>query len=418
MGDRSRRRLAVVGDGPAGTTLATLLARDGMRVVLFARGRPAGLVVGESLVPAVTPILRELGIEDEVRSYGVLKPGATFVQRDGETVAFRFADFARRVPGYAYNVARDRFDATLLEAVRRSGAQVLAAPARLEADPGTPGRVRLAGESAALARELLGGDPDLVVDATGRANALARLLELPFEAGDRRDFALFAHCAGVPLDNAGHVHMDHLENGWCWRIPVGDDRVSLGIVVRPDVVSRFGRDAEAQFEGMLEADPRLKQLTAHGRRVSPVLRYSNYQRTTLRGVGPGWALVGDAFGFVDPIFSSGLLLAMDGARALAVAVRAGSPGAYRRYQERQLLHFAAWRRLVSYYYDGRIFELIRLGHPGQANWIGRLVNPHVSKRVSRILTGESTTTRYSRWLLGFMITHGLRGMGPSELRVR
>jgi len=418
MGEWSRRRVAIVGDGPAGTTLATLLARDGMRVALFARGRPAGLVVGESLIPALTPILRELGIEDEVRSYGVLKPGATFVQRDGETVAFRFADFAGRVPGYAYNVARDRFDATLLDAVRRSGAHVLPRPARLEVDPASTERVRLCGESAAAARDVLGGDPDLIVDAAGRVNAVAGLLDLPVEPGDRRDFALFAHCEGVPLDNAGHVHMDHLEQGWCWRIPVGGDRVSLGIVVRPDVVSGFGRDAQAQFEGLLGADPRLKQLTAGARRVSPVLRYSNYQRTTLRGVGPGWALAGDAFGFVDPIFSSGLLLAMDGARALAAAVRVDSPGAYRRYQERQLLHFAAWRRLVSYYYDGRIFELIRLGNPEQANWVGRLVNPHVSKRVSRILTGESTTAPYSRWLLGFMITHGLRGMGPSELRVR
>jgi flavin-dependent dehydrogenase len=183
-------------------------------------------------------------------------------------------------------------------------------------------------------------------------------------------------------------------------------------------VSGFGRDAEAQFESLLAADPRLKQLWAHARRVSPVLRYSNYQRTILRGVGPGWALVGDAFGFVDPIFSSGLWLAMDGARALAAAVRSESPGAYRRYQRRELLHFDAWRRLVSYYYDGRIFELIRLGNPEQANWIGRLVNPHVSKRVSRILTGESTTARYSRWLLEFMIAQGLRDLGPSELRVR
>lgn len=418
MGARARRKVAIVGDGPAGTTLATLLAREGIPVVLFARGRPAGLVVGESLVPAVTPILRELGIEEEVRSYGVFKPGATFVQRDGETVAFRFADFAGRVPGYAYNVARDRFDATLLECVRRSGARVVPTPARVEVDPDEPGRVRLAGASAQAAGDLLGGPPDLIVDATGRASALARLLDLPTEAGDRRDFALFAHCEGVALDNAGHVHMDHLENGWCWRIPVGPERVSLGIVVRPDVASSFGRDAEAQFEGMLASDPRLKQLTAHGRRLSPVLRYSNYQRTTLRGVGPGWALVGDAFGFVDPIFSSGLLLAMDGARALAAAVRAGSAAAYRRYQARQLLHYSAWRRLVSYYYDGRIFELIRLGHPEQENWIGRLVNPHVTKRVSRILTGESTTAPYSRWLLRFMITHGLRGQGPSELRIR
>jgi len=83
-----------------------------------------------------------------------------------------------------------------------------------------------------------------------------------------------------------------------------------------------------------------------------------------------------------------------------------------------LRHYAAWRRLVSYYYDGRIFELIRLGRPVRENWVGRLVNPHVSRRVSRILTGESTTARYSRWLLDFMITHGLRGLGPSELRIR
>ena len=81
-------------------------------------------------------------------------------------------------------------------------------------------------------------------------------------------------------------------------------------------------------------------------------------------------------------------------------------------------HAAAWRRLVSYYYDGRFFELIRLGSPAEPNWLGRLVNPHVTKQVARILTGESTTARYSRWLLEFMVTRGLRLPGPSELRIR
>jgi flavin-dependent dehydrogenase len=410
--------VAIAGDGPAGTTLAALLARDDVRVALFARGRPTGLVVGESLIPAVTPILRTLGIEDEVRSYGVLKPGATFVQRDCETVAFRFAATAGRLPGYAYNVPRDRFDATLLEACRRSGARIVSDPARIERDPDAPAGVRLAGASAEAAADLLGGRADLVVDATGRANTIARLLDLPADAGDRRDAALFAHCEGIPIDNAGHVHMDHLENGWCWRIPVTEERVSLGIVVRPEVVASFGRDAATQFEGICAADPHLKRMTAQSRRLSPVVRYGNYQRTTRKGVGPGWALVGDAFGFVDPIFSSGLLLAMDGARALAGAVRSGTPGAFRRYEARTLLHHEAWRRLVGYYYDGRIFELIRLGTPAEVNWVGRLVNPHVSKHVSRILTGEATTARYSRWLLDFMITHGLRGNEPSELRIR
>jgi len=418
MAGRRVRSVAIAGDGPAGTTLATLLARDGVRVALFARGRPTGLVVGESLVPALIPILRELGIEDEVRGYGVHKPGATFVQRDGEVTSFRFAMFAGRVPGYAYNVPRDRFDATLLATCRASGARIFSDPARLERDPASPERVRLGAPTPAEAIDHLGGAPDLIVDATGRGNAFARLLGLPIEAGDRRDDALFAHLEGVPLEEPGHVHMDHLEHGWCWRIPVGPQRVSLGVVVRPDVVRALGHDAAACFDGILRADPHLKRLTAASRRVTPVLRYGNYQQTTRVGVGPGWALVGDAFGFVDPIFSSGLFLAMDGARALARAVRDGSERAFRRYQQRELRHYAAWRRLVSYYYDGRIFELIRLGRPQQENWFGRRVNPHVSKHVSRVLTGEATTGFYSRRLLDFMIAHALRSDQPSELRIR
>src|SRR5262249_51500165 len=314
MAARSSRSVAIVGDGPAGTTLAALLARDGMRVALFARGRPSGLVVGESLVPGVTPILRELGVEDEVRGYGVFKPGATFVQRDGETVAFSFAANAGRLPGYAFNVPRDRFDATPPEACRRHGARVFPEPARLEVDPAAPDRVRLAATTPPEVFEHLGTDaPELIVDATGRVATVARLLGLRASAGERSDYALFAHCEGIPLENAGHVHMDHLERGWGWRIPVREGRVSLGVLVSPGAVTTAGRDAAAQFDGPLAADPHLKQLTARARRVSSVVRYSNYQRTTLRGVGPGWALVGDAFGFIDPIFSSGLFLAMDGA---------------------------------------------------------------------------------------------------------
>lgn len=408
--------VAIVGDGPAGTTLAALLAREGLTVGLFARGRPGGMVVGESLVPAVIPILQELGIEDEVRSYGVYKPGATFVLRTGEAIGFHFADTAGRLPGYAYNVPRDRFDATLLAACDRAGARIFPEPARIERDPDAQDRVRLAEPASPEVREFFGGPPDLVVDATGRTRSLARLLDLPTNAGERRDLALFAHVEGVPLDNEGHVHMDHLDHGWCWRIPL-PGRVSLGLVVRPDVLGRYGADAAAQFDGYLQSDPHLKSLAANCRRVSPVLKYGNYQLTTLRGVGDGWALVGDAFGFVDPIFSSGLFLAMDGARELARAITSGSAAAFERYEQQQLRHFEAWRRVTAYYYDGRLFDLIKLGHTDEPNWIGRIVNPHVGKRVSRILTGESTTAPYSRWLLDFVITHALPSDEPSELRI-
>ena len=197
MASRRIRSVAVVGDGPAGTTLATLLARDGIRVGLFSRGRPQGLVVGESLLPGAIPILRELGIEDEVRSYSELKPGATFWLRDGEAIGFNFADSAGRLPGYAYNVPRDRFDATLLDVCRASGAHVFDERARIEPDPAGAGRVRIDPADGDRVRDFFGGAPDWIVDATGRSRQIARLLELPTRTGDRRDIARSSRTARV-----------------------------------------------------------------------------------------------------------------------------------------------------------------------------------------------------------------------------
>lgn len=144
MVDRRVCSVAVIGDGPAGASLAAFLARGGARVGLFSGGRPPAPIVGESLLPAVIPILRELAIEDEVREYGEFKPGATFVLHDGSVIAFDFASNASRLPGYAYNVPRDRFDATLLAACRASGARVFPSRVRLERVPGTVDRLRIA----------------------------------------------------------------------------------------------------------------------------------------------------------------------------------------------------------------------------------------------------------------------------------
>jgi flavin-dependent dehydrogenase len=128
--------------------------------------------------------------------------------------------------------------------------------------------------------------------------------------------------------------------------------------------------------------------------------------------------VGDAFGFIDPIFSSGLYLAMAGAEALATAVLADGQRAMERYEQRQLRVYQAWRNVVGYFYDGRLFDLIELGQVNDPNLIGRLMNPHVSKRISRVLTGESTSTAYSQWLLQILINRALVGSGPSGLAVK
>ena len=151
-----------------------------------------------------------LGIEEEVASYSVFKPGATFAVHSDESLAIDFDAVRGRAPGYAYNVPRDRFDASLLDACAKNGTQIFGAMARLEAVPGgaargANARVRLSAESLAETGGFFAGQPDFIVDATGRTRLIPRLLGLPERKGVRRDTALFAHCTGARIDREGHV---------------------------------------------------------------------------------------------------------------------------------------------------------------------------------------------------------------------
>jgi len=413
---RRARKVMVIGDGPAGATLAHRLAARGHHVALFGRGRPP-LVVGESLVPAAIPLLRELGVEDEVRSYAVYKPGATFLVSESDALSIDFAETCRRIPGYAYNVPRDRFDATLRAACLRAGVQLVEASARLAREPAGGDRIRLEPDCRADAVAALGAAPDLVVDATGRARLLAQQLALPRRVGPRRDTALFAHWRGVPLDAPGHVHTDRLSRGWCWRIPLGD-RVSLGVVVDAGCLRRFGPDLAAQLDGFAAHEPYLKRITEGAERLTPVVKYTNYQATTLRGVGEGWALVGDSFGFVDPVFSSGLFLALAGARALARAIDAGGTAAMCRYERLQLRHLAAWQRAARYYYDGRFFALLRLRDASPARGAARLLHRHFAAHAPGVFTGEGSASRYATWLLDCVAERVLRRPEYREPTIR
>ena len=406
--------IALVGGGPAGGLLAARLARAGRRVVIFTKRKRPPLVIGESLVPAIIPFLRELGIEDEVRGYSTYKPGATWVLSDDRTISFCFQNVRKASTRYSYNAPRDRLDESILQAAVRSGAVLCDTTATLERAGGD--RVRLSDATLAASGGALTRQPDLLVDASGRARLLSNLLDIPAVAGDRRDTALFAHLEGVPVIVPGNVHVDRLARGWSWRIPL-PGRVSVGLVVDADHIRTFGDTVEQQFDAYLAADPVIRRWNAAMRRLSPVMKYTNYQLASTRGVGDGWALVGDAFGFIDPIFSSGLLIAMDAATVLADAILDGSSRAMKRYERHVLKHLAAWRRAVGYFYDGRLFTLIEVGEEAKQHWIGRLLDPHFNTHFPRVFTGERTTKRYSLGLLSFMCEHSLGTRDPALLRV-
>ncbi len=416
MGPSPIRRVAIIGSGPAGSALATWLARGGVDVALFARGKRPPIIIGESLVPAVVPFLRDLGIEDEVAKYSLYKAGATFVFHPEQTISFRFADSRKARTPYSYNVPRDRFDATLLDAALRAGAKLVEHSARVERADGTE-IIRLDPEAQARATEALGGAPDLIVDATGRARTVARLLDLPTVEGPRKDAALHAHCTGVDLVMPSNVHTDRLAQGWSWRIPL-PGRVSVGLVVPGAFLETFGKSAEEQFDNLLRREASARPWGEKAERLTPVVRYSNYQLRATRAAGDGWAIVGDAFGFVDPVLSSGLLIGLDGAKTLSRAILGGKPSGFATYEARAIRILDDWTRIVDAYYSGRLFTLFRVGQFVQDTRLGRMVDFHFRKHIPRVFTGEASDSRYSMAIVGFMLKYGLAGNDPAEFAIR
>jgi flavin-dependent dehydrogenase len=433
-GARRSLRVAIAGAGPSGAALGILLARGGVDVTLFDDGRRPELLVGESLVPAVVPILRRLGVEAEMAAFSRVKPGVSFIWSPADRVSVRFARFAPAVFPYAYNVPRPRFDEVLLDAAIAAGVRHVPLRARLIAGngAGARGELALAPETLASAPGLDGRSPDLLVDATGRARQGARALGIGARLGPRKDVAHFAHFEGFSWDDApGQVLIARgATGGWSWCIPL-QERLSVGIVLGQDDAARLGRTPEARLERAVATDPWLSSIAGGARRVTDVATYANYQLISERVHGPGWVMVGDAFGFIDPMLSPGVFVALHSAELLAAALSRHGPGgppspaaleaALTSYAAGQTAMLAAWFELVAYLYDGRLVALMQAGR----GWMGsgngavkRAVENHIARHVGLLASGAATTSRYSRGLLRFMTRYGLRGVDPAAHAVR
>ena len=137
--------------------------------------------------------------------------------------------------------------------------------------------------------------------------------------GGRDDVALFAHLDKSMMSDPGNIHLDHLTKGWSWRIPL-PGKVSVGVVINPKHLEQFGDTIEKQYDAYIRQEPSLKAYTEGATRLTPVVKYQNYQLISEKMYGPGWVAVGDAAGFIDPIFSTGLYLSMKGAFELIKAI--------------------------------------------------------------------------------------------------
>ncbi len=398
---RDIKTIAIIGGGPSGCSLATLLKRKGYKIGVFYLEKRPEIIVGESLVPAIIPFLRELGVEDEVKSYSTYKPGASvWVSKDEEaTSPFIFGGGG--LPPYAYNVPRTKFDKTIFDLALREGVTFFNQVAKLER-VNDMDEIKLSDETIMSINDYFNGQPDLIVDASGRSRTISRLLNIPTSEGYRKDVAVFAHLSNAEKIDPYNIHLHRLEKGWIWRIPL-PDRISVGVVIDPNHLKAYGTTKEEQYDNILKSDEVLYKFTQNSKRETGVVQYNNYQLISQQMYGKNWLLAGDAGGFLDPIFSSGLFLAIKGSFAATKAIEAGTDTAFKKYQKNQLYELMIWQKLVDTWYSGRLFTLFKVGQDRMDTAFGRFIGPHMQKHLTRIFSGEAVYKNYSRIFLNFVM---------------
>ncbi|WP_407353158.1 NAD(P)/FAD-dependent oxidoreductase [Luteimonas sp. R10] len=333
----------VIGGGPAGSTAAALLARRGWRVTLLEKGAHPRFHIGESLLPMNLPILERLGVLEQVRAIGVRKAGADFPLCEQRTNVFRFARALDPQYDHAFQVRRADFDRLLFEHARGCGvdAREQVRVERVEFDP--TGRPRQVHASAADGRALAFRTRYLV-DASGRDTFLGGKLKLKRKSRAHQSAAIFSHFRGVERRegaDAGNITVDRFEHGWYWLIPLPDDVMSVGAVCTPEYLKQRRGDNAAFLMRTLAARPSVWTRMQRAERVAPVHATGNYSYRCTRMAGPGWVMAGDAYAFIDPVFSSGVYLAMNSAEHAAEVV----DGALREPAREPALQRAMARRL-------------------------------------------------------------------------
>ena len=293
--------MLVVGGGPAGSTIAALLAQKGRHVVVLEKERFPRFHIGESLLPLNLPLFERLGVAKEVERIGVYKPGAEVVSDEhAQATTFRFDHNPYLSVNHSYHVRRADFDLLLLDNSRRLGATALEGTRVTEVEFGN-------------------------VDASGRDTLLLKRLRL--KRADKRNntAAVFGHFRNVPRRSGnaeGMITMHLFEHGWFWMIPLPDDIMSVGLVGTRSFFKTRTEDLDSFFARAVAASPSVAERMTNAEPISPLVATANYSYSFRRCTGDGYILIGDAAAFIDPLFSSGVMMAMTSADFAAEVVDA------------------------------------------------------------------------------------------------
>lgn len=377
---RREVEVLVIGGGPSGSISSALLHRQGIKTLVVEKQKFPRFVIGESLLPFCNEVLKEAGFLDAVESHGFqYKNGAAFSHND-EYRYFDFCDKSTQGSGTTYQVQRGDFDKVLIDEAIKQGVEVLF---EVEVED-----IRF-DESGASAR-LSNGEivrAKFVLDASGYGRVLPRILDLESPSNLSAKRAYFTHIE----DNISEVLYDRnkilitthprFRDVWFWLIPFSNGRASIGVVGEPQRLEIEGKSDEEILKSHTYEAPMLKRLLDKAKWDTPIRSISSYSKDVKTLFGDRFCLLGNASEFLDPVFSSGVSIAMQSARLAANLVPKILKGErvdlQAQYADELMIGVNCFRVYVEGWYDGRFQDVIYVKKP----------NHHIKRQICSILAG-------------------------------
>ncbi|MEA2463107.1 MAG: hypothetical protein QOJ98_854 [Acidobacteriota bacterium] len=350
------RDVIVIGGGPAGSTAATLLAQQGFSVTLLERERFPRFQIGESLLPYNNDLFDRLGVTEEIaRGESVPKYGAYFVTGDGQISAgFRFDKRLAVAYRRSFQVKRAEFDHLLLRNAAKHGVEVREETPVTSVDVSSPEKVVVNGDLEAR----------FVIDASGHHSIVGSKVGGKSDVESLKKIAFFAHYRNVARaegKDGGSTIIVVLRNAWFWLIPVTNELTSVGLVVDRDHFLNCGLQPQELLERTIAGSPWIAEQMKDAERVTQIYARKDFSFRMEKIAGPNFALIGDAAGFLDPIFSTGVFMAMKSAdivsAAAAARLRTGSMAALDGYQRDFTRGLDKYLRFIEHFYDREFLEV-------------------------------------------------------------